>query len=67
MIKKKKKTLSNANHLKEAIYMHVFPLSSWLEQHSRCYLFPIVPSRAILSENSPVVSCQLELGQKKHL
>lgn len=45
--------------------MCVFPHSSQLEWYSKCH-YLIVASSAVLSENSPVVSCQLEPGQEKH-
>lgn len=45
----KKNTLSKVNHLKKAIYVCVFPHSSWLEQFSKCY--SIIASSAIISKN----------------
>lgn len=42
--------------------MYVFPYP-WL-QYSKCYS-SIIANNVIISENSPVVSCQLEFNWKK--
>jgi hypothetical protein len=34
--------------------------------YSKCYFFLIIANNVIISENSPGVSRQLELSQKKH-